>query len=58
MDEGKIDFLDMSMWNVFKEPAGESFGGRSLLSYFAELERGNVRLGSGLWTRLPIELIR
>ncbi len=45
MDEAKIDFLDMSLWDVFKEPAEESFGGRTLLSYFTELNRGQVRLG-------------
>ena len=45
MTEGKIDFLDMSLWDVFKEPEEEAFKGRSLLSYFAELERGGTRLG-------------
>jgi 2,4-dienoyl-CoA reductase-like NADH-dependent reductase (Old Yellow Enzyme family) len=35
----------MSLWGVFKEPAEEAFQGRSLLSYFAELPRGAVRLG-------------
>jgi len=45
MHEEKIDFVDMSLWDVFKEPAEESYRGRSLLSYFTELERGDVRLG-------------
>lgn len=45
MAEGKIDFLDMSLWDVFKEPAEEEFKGRSLISYFSELERGETRLG-------------
>ena len=45
MTEGKIDFLDMSLWDVFKEPADEAFQGRSLISYFTELERGETRLG-------------
>ena len=45
MTEGAIDFLDMSLWDVFKEPVEEEFQGRSLLSYFAELARGNVKLG-------------
>jgi len=44
--EGAIDYLDMSLWDVFKEPEEEPFRGRSLLSYFAELERGSVRLGA------------
>jgi 2,4-dienoyl-CoA reductase-like NADH-dependent reductase (Old Yellow Enzyme family) len=46
MHTGKIDFLDMSLWDVFKEPAEEEFQGRSLLSYFTELDRGDVRLGA------------
>jgi 2,4-dienoyl-CoA reductase-like NADH-dependent reductase (Old Yellow Enzyme family) len=41
----KIDFLDMSLWDSFKEPEEEAFKGRSLLSYFTELERGNVASG-------------
>ena len=45
MHEGTIDFLDMSLWDVFKEPVEEEFKGRSLMSYFAELDRGNVKLG-------------
>ncbi|MCP4005228.1 MAG: NADH:flavin oxidoreductase [bacterium] len=46
MREAEIDFLDMSLWDVFKEPAEEAHQGRSLLSYFTELERGDVRLGA------------
>ena len=46
MREGSIDFLDMSLWDVFKEPQDEAFRGRSLLSYFTDLERGSVRLGA------------
>lgn len=41
----KIDYLDMSLWDVTKEPHEEPYRGRSLLSYFTELPRGNVRLG-------------
>lgn len=44
--EAKIDFLDMSLWDVRKEPSDEKLQGRSLASYFAELERGDVRLGA------------
>ncbi|WP_428680787.1 NADH:flavin oxidoreductase [Sphingopyxis sp.] len=42
----KIDFLDMSLWDVNKEPEEERFKGRSLMSVFTELPRGNVRLGA------------
>lgn len=46
MREGRIDYLDMSLWDVFKEPEDEAFKGRSLVSYFADLDRGDVRLGA------------
>ena len=45
MTSGKIDFLDMSLWDVFKEPEDEVFKGKKLISYFTELRRGNTRLG-------------
>jgi 2,4-dienoyl-CoA reductase-like NADH-dependent reductase (Old Yellow Enzyme family) len=46
MREARIDFLDMSLWDVRKEPNEEAFRGRTLASYFTELERGDVRLGA------------
>ena len=46
MREARIDFLDMSLWDVRKEPNDEKLQGRTLASYFAELERGDVRLGA------------
>lgn len=45
MDQARIDFLDMSLWDVFKEPEEAAFKGRSLMSYFTDLKRGGVRLG-------------
>jgi 2,4-dienoyl-CoA reductase-like NADH-dependent reductase (Old Yellow Enzyme family) len=45
LSDGRIDYLDMSLWDVFKEPVEEEFKGRSLMSYFTELDRGQVRLG-------------
>lgn len=44
--EEKIDYLDMSLWDVFKEPLDERFKGQTLLQVFANLERKNVRLGA------------
>ncbi len=41
----EIDYLDLSLWDVAKEPVEEEFQGRSLLSYFTGLERGGVALG-------------
>ena len=44
--EGKIDFLDMSLWDYAKEPVEDEFKGRTLMSYFTELPRGKVLLGA------------
>jgi len=51
MSEAKIDFLDMSLWDSFKEPLEEAYQGRTLLSYFTELDRGEVRLATAGWPR-------
>ena len=56
LSAGKIDFLDMSLWDSFKEPEDEAFKGRTLLSYFTELERGNVALGIAGKLRNPSEI--
>ncbi len=42
----KIDFLDMSLWDVAKEPNEDEFKGRTLMSVFTELPRGQTRLGA------------
>ncbi len=44
--QGKIDFLDMSLWDVAKEPNEEEHKGRTLMSFFTGLDRGKVRLGA------------
>jgi 2,4-dienoyl-CoA reductase-like NADH-dependent reductase (Old Yellow Enzyme family) len=46
MREGKIDYIDMSLWDVRKEPNDEALKGRTLASYFTELDRNGVRLGA------------
>ncbi|MBU6318322.1 MAG: NADH:flavin oxidoreductase [Alphaproteobacteria bacterium] len=46
MSVGEIDYLDMSLWDIFKEPVEEGFRGRSLLSCFTDLDRGSVKLGA------------
>jgi 2,4-dienoyl-CoA reductase-like NADH-dependent reductase (Old Yellow Enzyme family) len=46
MREAKIDYIDMSLWDVFKAPQDEAHKGKSLAAYFTELERGRVRLGA------------
>ncbi|MGA9572631.1 MAG: hypothetical protein WBS20_01655, partial [Lysobacterales bacterium] len=35
-----------SLWDSFKEPIEEEFQGRTLLSYFTGLDRGDVRLAT------------
>jgi 2,4-dienoyl-CoA reductase-like NADH-dependent reductase (Old Yellow Enzyme family) len=46
MGEGKLDFLDMSLWDAGKAPADEAYGDRSLLAWFTDLPRGRTRLGA------------
>jgi 2,4-dienoyl-CoA reductase-like NADH-dependent reductase (Old Yellow Enzyme family) len=45
MISGKIDFLDMSLWDVFKEPEEDQFKGKNLIEHFSELNRGETKLG-------------
>lgn len=45
VDTGAVDFIDMSLWDVFKQPNEEAHQGRTLAEIFAELPRGEVRLG-------------
>ncbi len=55
MVSGNIDFLDMSLWDIFKEPEEEAFKGNSLMSYFTDLPRGETRLGVAGKIRTPAE---
>jgi len=55
MAEDNIDFLDMSLWDVFKEPEEDEHKGRTLMSYFTELDRHNTRLGVAGKIRTPQE---
>lgn len=41
----KIDYLDLSCWDSFKEPEDQAFAGKSLTQWFAELPRGGTKLG-------------
>jgi 2,4-dienoyl-CoA reductase-like NADH-dependent reductase (Old Yellow Enzyme family) len=53
MAEDHIDFLDMSLWDVFKQPEESEYQGRSLMSYFTELDRRDTRLGVAGKIRTP-----
>lgn len=46
LQEADIDYLDMSLWDVFKSPEEEAHQDLSLLEHFTSLERGSVRLGA------------
>ena len=53
IDDGKIDFLDISLWDSFKDPVEEEHKDKTLLQHFTELNRkevlltvaGNIRTG-------------
>ena len=44
IDENKIDFLDISLWDSFKKPADEKYHDISLLEHFTSLDFKNVLL--------------
>jgi 2,4-dienoyl-CoA reductase-like NADH-dependent reductase (Old Yellow Enzyme family) len=46
MAAGKIDYMDLPVWDYQKEPEDDAFKGRSLLSCFTDLPRNGVRLGA------------
>lgn len=41
---GEVDLIDMSMWNVDKQPEDEAFKGQTITELFAGLPRGDARL--------------
>lgn len=44
VDGGKVDLIDMSLWDVNKQPVEAHHQGRTLTEIFAALPRGDVRL--------------
>lgn len=58
MASGQIDFLDMSLWDVFKQPEEPQMQGKRLVDYFTGLERHGVRLGIAGKIRTPQEAER
>jgi len=55
LNDSRVDFLDMSLWDSFKEPEEEAFKGKSLAAHFAALDRGTTRLGAAGNIRTPQE---
>jgi 2,4-dienoyl-CoA reductase-like NADH-dependent reductase (Old Yellow Enzyme family) len=45
LDDGRLDYLDMSLWDCFKPPRDPAFADRPLIEHFAALPRGATRLG-------------
>ena len=45
MLSGKIDYIDMSLWDVFKVPVEPEHAHKPLIAHFSELQRGTARLG-------------
>ena len=45
IDGDQVDFLDLSLWDCFKEPEQADYKGRTLMSYFMDLDRKNVKIG-------------
>lgn len=44
--EQKIDYLDLSLWDVFKMPAEDAHADTPLLDHFTRMERGRIRFGA------------
>ena len=44
IDESQIDFLDISLWDVFKDPEEVEHQHKSLLKHFTDLDRKDVKL--------------
>jgi 2,4-dienoyl-CoA reductase-like NADH-dependent reductase (Old Yellow Enzyme family) len=51
---GQLDYLDLSLWDVFKAPADEAFAGTELIDHFVDLPRNGTTLGvAGKITAAP-----
>ncbi|MBM7368908.1 NADH:flavin oxidoreductase [Gordonia hydrophobica] len=45
LGSGQLDYLDMSLWDAFKQPHESEHHGRRMLDHFTDLPRGTTRLG-------------
>jgi 2,4-dienoyl-CoA reductase-like NADH-dependent reductase (Old Yellow Enzyme family) len=45
MAGGKIDYLDMSLWDIAKLPHDEAHEQKPLIQHFTDIPRGNTKLG-------------
>jgi len=58
VDGGLVDMIDMSLWDVDKHPFEEAHQGSTLTEIFAELPRGDVRLGVAGKIHTPADVQR
>lgn len=58
VDCGDVDMIDMSLWDVNKEPVEAEHQGRRLIELFAGLPRGGVRLGAAGRIHTPADVQR
>lgn len=42
---GQLDYLDLSLWDAFKEPVEPAFKGKPLIDHFTDLPRHGTRVG-------------
>ena len=45
LHDGRLDFVDLSLWDAFKLPNEAAFQERPLLDWFMDFDRGAVRVG-------------
>jgi 2,4-dienoyl-CoA reductase-like NADH-dependent reductase (Old Yellow Enzyme family) len=43
--DGRIDYLDLSLWDVFKAPVETDYAHKPLIDWFTDLPRGETRVG-------------
>jgi 2,4-dienoyl-CoA reductase-like NADH-dependent reductase (Old Yellow Enzyme family) len=45
LHDGRLDYIDLSLWDVFKQPNEESFQSKPLVDWFMDLDRRDVKVG-------------
>jgi 2,4-dienoyl-CoA reductase-like NADH-dependent reductase (Old Yellow Enzyme family) len=43
--DGRVDYLDLSLWDTFKTPEEADYAGKPLIDWFMNLPRGQTRVG-------------
>ncbi len=54
---GELDYLDLSLWDVTKYAVDDDAQDKPLLELFAELPRGDIRLGAAGKVRTPADAV-